>query len=91
MLLTLGPHGALLSREGGENMTVVPAAQVDAVDTSGAGDAFLGAFAYYMACMPDLPLEEVTRRACVIATATVALPGTQSSYPRREALPAELF
>jgi ribokinase len=91
VLLTLGEHGALLSTEGGAKQDVIPAAKVEAKDTSGAGDAFLGAFAFYLARFPDMAWAEMARRACVIATATVALPGTQSSYPSRDALPEDLF
>ncbi len=40
--LTLGPAGALVLEEG--NAIAVPAAQVRVVDTTGAGDAFLGGF-----------------------------------------------
>ena len=57
----------------------------------GAGDAFLGALGFMLACLPSLTPEEVMRRACCIATATVARAGAQVSFPSRDQLPEELF
>lgn len=90
-MLTLGAQGSLLSTNGGENVAQVPAEKVTAVDTSGAGDAFLGALGFYLARMPSLSLEEMTRRSGAIATVSVTKHGTQSSYPDKTALPASLF
>ena len=64
---------------------------VTAVDTSGAGDCFLGALAFYLACMPSLPLRVAVERACAIASMSVLKPGTQSSYPPRTDIPEALF
>jgi len=57
----------------------------------GAGDAFLGALAYFLAVRPDLSLEEQTRRACEYATLSVQKPGTQISYPDKESVPKSLL
>ena len=51
----------------------------------------MGALAYYLACLPELSLGEMLRRAGVIASHTVTARGTQSSYhvntlPNRELL-----
>jgi ribokinase len=55
---------------------------VDAVDTTGAGDAFVGAFAYGLAAGFD---EEVAvRLAIACASDSVTRPGTQSSFASRE-------
>ena len=56
----------------------------------GAGDAFVGAMAYFLACHPNLPFPEVMRRSGVIASYTTTSPGTQSSY-LVEQLPADLL
>ena len=57
----------------------------------GAGDAFLGALGYLLACVPSLAPEEAVRRACCIATVSVSRPGAQVSFPSRGQLPAELL
>ncbi len=52
VLLTLGSHGVLVRR--GAELTHVPAGVVTAVDTTGAGDAFVGAVAAGLARGDDL-------------------------------------
>ena len=48
LLVTLGERGAALVGESGD-VRVIPAPHVEAVDTTGAGDAFVGAFAFGLA------------------------------------------
>ncbi|XP_051880982.1 ribokinase isoform X3 [Pristis pectinata] len=60
-------------------------------ETEGAGDSFVGALAFYMAHYPCMELEEMSRRACDIATVSIQSQGTQTSYPSRAQLPQELF
>lgn len=57
----------------------------------GAGDAFLGSFAYFAANYPNLSMEEKVKRACYVASQSVLKKGTQSSFPYKKDLPAELF
>lgn len=78
LLVTLGERGAVLVGQSGE-VRVIPAPQVEAVDTTGAGDAFVGAFAYGLASGRD----EVAavRLGCAIAAESVRRPGTQASFP----------
>ena len=48
-VITLGAEGSVCFRKGREDEArIVPAFPVDAVDTTGAGDAFWGAFLYFM-------------------------------------------
>ena len=61
------------------------------VDTTGAGDCFVGSMAYFLAENPDLGLEEIVRRACEIASVSVQAEGTQPSFPYRHELPEKLF
>ncbi len=69
----------------------VPAEKVRAVDTTGAGDSFVGALAFYLAHYPELPVEEMVRKCNYIASVSVQASGTQSSYPYRKDLPQDLF
>lgn len=54
ILITLGPRGAFWFTE--HTSGIIPAYDVKTVDTTGAGDAFLGAFLY---CIRDKSLKEV--------------------------------
>ena len=67
----------------------VAAPQVQAVDTTGAGDAFVGSLAFFLADGRLLP--DAVERANRIAAVSVQAPGTQSSFPYRKDLPASLF
>lgn len=61
------------------------------ISFQGAGDAFVGALAFYLACMPQLELQDMIQRSGEIASRSVLLPGTQTSYLKREQLPSHLF
>lgn len=78
LLVTLGERGAALVGESGD-VLLVPAPRVEAVDTTGAGDAFVGAFAFGLASGWDEV--DAVRLGCVIAAESVLRPGTQSSFP----------
>jgi ribokinase len=61
---------------------LIPATVVQAVDTSGAGDAFIGSFAVFLS--QGATLREAVRKANAVAALSVTRPGTQTSFPRRE-------
>ncbi|XP_063230571.1 ribokinase-like [Bacillus rossius redtenbacheri] len=90
-VITLGARGAVLASRADRRVVHVSAPRVTAVDTTGAGDMFVGALAYYLAYHPGLSLEETTRRACELAALSVLRPGTQSSFPARRDLSDRLF
>ena len=56
----------------------------------GAGDAFVGALAFYLACHPKMPLKSAIKNASAIATVSVCKSGTQTSYAYAEELPPEI-
>ncbi|MFN8622511.1 MAG: ribokinase [Chloroflexota bacterium] len=78
LLVTLGERGAALVAADGE-VHMVGAPRVTAMDTTGAGDAFVGAFAYGLACGWDELA--AARLGCAIAADSVTRAGTQSSFP----------
>jgi ribokinase len=79
VILTLGERGALLvSKDIVEN---IPAIKVDAVDPTGAGDAFIGSLASYLG--ERITLRDAVRRATAIAALSVTRIGTQISFPKR--------
>jgi ribokinase len=77
MLVTLGERGAALLTTEGE-LIEIAAARVEAVDTTGAGDAFVGAFAYGLAT--GMTEEAAVHLGCACATASVLRAGTQASF-----------
>ncbi|XP_035465608.1 ribokinase isoform X2 [Scophthalmus maximus] len=91
VIITLGPQGCVVLKARESSPKHVPTAAVTAVDTTGAGDSFIGALAFYMARDPTMPLEEMARRANEVAGVSVQAVGTQVSYPFKRDLPAELF
>jgi len=77
VVLTLGPRGALVGQGG--DVTAVPAPRVRAVDTTGAGDAFVGALAHGLARGDGLV--DAARTAARVGAYAVRSPGAQASYP----------
>lgn len=77
-IVTLGSQGAVLI-DADEVITRVSAPTVDAVDTTGAGDAFVGTFAFGLASGKD-PIEAM-RLGVKVASISVTRKGAQSSYP----------
>jgi ribokinase len=82
VVLTLGERGCMVVT--GDSATHLPAQKVCAVDSTGAGDAFVGSLAYFLAS--GLALNESAEKAVGVATRSVLKPGTQSSFPAREEL-----
>jgi ribokinase len=76
VVVTLGSAGALVNAGG--HVSSVPAPIVQAVDTTGAGDAFVGALAVRLAAGADLLAS--TRFAVRAASQTVGRRGAQASY-----------
>ena len=79
--VTLGDKGAALTTLDGK-VVRVSAPKVKAIDTTGAGDAFVGSFAYALSI--GLPEEAALALGCASASASVTRLGTQSSYPTPE-------
>jgi ribokinase len=79
VILTLGARGSLVVTPHATQH--VPARTVQAVDSTGAGDAYVGSLAYFLGL--GEPLLEAAQRAGVIATLSVQRPGTQTSFPSR--------
>jgi ribokinase len=78
VVVTLGAAGALVAANI-EAAASVPAPAVTAVDTTGAGDAFVGTFAVSLAA--GLAPHEAVRLGCVAGALSVQRHGTQPSFP----------
>ena len=76
LIVTLGEKGAALVGE--NNISYFEAPEVNAVDTTGAGDAFIGAFAFGLSSSKSV--DESIKLAVERASLSVTKKGTQSSY-----------
>ena len=79
-IVTLGSKGAVYISADGQ-IHHAPAPQVTAVDTTGAGDAFVGSFAYALASGKGAL--EAMKFGIKIASLSVTRKGAQSSYPHQ--------
>jgi ribokinase len=79
VVITLGERGSLLATSKG--LELIPAFKVDPIDSTGAGDAFIGSFAVFLA--EGLPDKEALTRASLYAALSTTRVGTQKSFLRR--------
>ncbi|MFB7456486.1 ribokinase [Streptomyces sp. NPDC056188] len=77
VVITLGGEGALVASA--EGSARVPSVKVDAVDTTGAGDAFTAALAWRLGA--GASLEEAAAYAARVGAVAVTRRGAQESYP----------
>jgi len=85
ILITLGANGSLLA--GPEGMEHVPPFKVNSVDSTGAGDAFIGSFAAFLG--EGFAESEAVRRANLYAGLSTTGIGTQKSFYDRARFDAE--
>ncbi|HET7829132.1 MAG TPA: ribokinase [Candidatus Limnocylindrales bacterium] len=81
LVVTLGERGAAILPAGGA-VSRVSAPAVRALDTTGAGDAFVGAFVVGLAS--GWSAEDAARLGCAFAADSVTRHGTQSSFASRD-------
>jgi ribokinase len=85
VIITLGADGSLLAGPGISEH--VPPFAVKSLDSSGAGDAFIGSFAVFLA--EGVPELEAVRRANLYAGLSTTGVGTQKSFYNRARFDAE--
>lgn len=86
-VVTLGSRGSVVldaTAAAGRQVVEVPAVTVEAVDTTGCGDAFTGALAQQIAA--GRTLVEAARFAAGVAAIAATRAGAQASYPRLDEL-----
>jgi len=88
IILTLGSRGSLyISRD---RFFHVPASDdIKVVDTSGAGDSFLGALAHFL--LRGKEMKQAIEKANKVAGVSITSEGTQSSFPSKNDFPASFF
>ncbi len=85
--LTLGAEGAVLL-EGGKDVARAAPPPVEAVDGTGAGDAFTACL--LVSLLEGRPREEALRRACAAGALAASRPGAQPSLPAADEVDAIL-
>ncbi|MFJ2790865.1 MULTISPECIES: ribokinase [unclassified Streptomyces] len=85
VVITLGAKGCLYAARGGEPV-LLPAPEVTAVDTTGAGDTFVGTLA--VALGERRPVPEALAWASAAAALCVQRPGASASMPYRTEIDA---
>ncbi|WP_329369286.1 ribokinase [Streptomyces sp. NBC_01483] len=86
VVVTLGAAGSLYATRGAEPLTV-PAPRVTAVDSTGAGDTFVGTLAVALA--EGRPMRAALAWASTAASMSVQRPGASSSMPYRSEIDAQ--
>ncbi len=86
VVLTLGARGAILASS--SSRVHVPSFPVSAVDTTGAGDAFIGSLATFLS--EGMDENEAVSRANLYAALSATRVGTQKSFARRSEFEAEI-
>ncbi|XP_041353591.1 ribokinase-like isoform X2 [Gigantopelta aegis] len=87
VVITLGERGVVYGSRQHKDVKHIEAEKVVAVDTTGAGDAFVGSLAYFLAKHPEISLHDALTKSCRIAAISVQANGTQSSYPWKKDIP----
>jgi ribokinase len=85
VVITLGARGSLIAGPAGQ-VHVAPF-PVTSVDTTGAGDAFIGSLAVFLA--EGMPEKDALARANLYAALSTTRVGTQKSFPTRADFEAE--
>ncbi len=85
LVLTAGTDGAMLSTAGGDFIHV-PAVKAKAIDTTGAGDTFMGAALASAALRGGMLDERAISHASAASALTVARRGTRRAFPSRDEL-----
>jgi len=89
IIITLGSRGSLYVSK--ETSVHVPVAddEIKVVDTSGAGDSFLGALAHFLLQGQDM--KQAIKKANKVAGVSITAEGTQSSFPSKTDFGPDFF
>lgn len=86
VIITMGSEGSLLASKSSPGPKHIPTRSVNCIDSTGAGDAFIGSLAYLIANKKEYSLEKCVQIANYVAADSVTRIGTQASFPGPEIL-----
>lgn len=89
VVVTLGPQGAVIVERDQAVFAVVSSPVVKVVDTTGAGDSFLGACVHFLNV--GLSLKDAAAKACQVAAMSCEKRGCQPSYANLAQYQARVF
>jgi ribokinase len=81
-VITLGKHGSITAVN--DRVTIVPIIDVPVLDTTAAGDSYIGSLA--VGLLNGKPLEDCMKEATAVSALTVTREGAQQSIPDKEEL-----
>jgi ribokinase len=81
-VITLGKHGSITASD--DRVTIVPIVDVPVVDTTAAGDSYIGSLA--VGLQKGKSLEDCMKEATAVSALTVTRKGAQQSIPDKEEL-----
>lgn len=84
VFVTMGPGGAYYATQ--NECGYVEGIKVNAVDTTGCGDAFMGTVHYYLTHDEGLSMAEIVRRANAVGALCAQRPGAFDAMPTRQEL-----
>ncbi|MDR0271685.1 ribokinase [Paenibacillus sp.] len=82
VIVTMGSRGVMWLMK--DKVYTIDSFKVNAIDTTGAGDSFIGCFAHYL--VKDGDVLQALKMATAFAALSVTKQGTQISYPSAEEL-----
>ncbi|KAF5293749.1 hypothetical protein FQA39_LY03234 [Lamprigera yunnana] len=86
VILTMGDKGCMIGSKSSPNPKHIPTKSVRCIDSTGAGDAFIGSLAYLIANRSNYSLEKCIEIATFVASDSVTRLGTQTSFAGPEIL-----
>ncbi|KAI4456631.1 sugar kinase [Holotrichia oblita] len=86
VIITMGSEGAVFASKDDPTPIHVRAPKKQCVDSTGAGDSFIGCLAYLLAEYKQLPMNSCVSISCSMATDSCTKPGTQISFPDADIL-----
>ncbi|XP_018322178.1 ribokinase-like isoform X1 [Agrilus planipennis] len=81
VIITMGERGVVFGSKASSDPVHVKCRKVACIDSTAAGDAFVGVLAYLMSYRKDIEMEQMVEAACYCASYSVTIQGSQASLP----------
>lgn len=81
VIITMGEEGAVFATKENPKPMHVKSPKITCIDSTGAGDSFIGCLTYLLATYKQLSLQSCIEISCFIAAESCTRSGTQLSFP----------